>query len=86
MDYFELFETALKVNDEELANRYIKLAIKGLQKKNIKIPREWKIHYCKKCFRKYNSETRVRINNSKITKTCSCGYTRRLILNNTTKE
>ncbi len=65
--------------DYELARRYIELAKKISMKYRIRIPRRYKITYCKKCLYPYKAgKFRVRIKKRRVIITClNCGYERR---------
>lgn len=77
-----LFELADKVNNIDLAQKYIKRAIKISTRNRVSIPDRYKKRLCSNCnsFLIYGENCRVRIqNNNYITIKCKeCGeYTRR---------
>lgn len=78
-----LYASKMNRIDSELARRYVKLATSLFKKKNITIPNEHKIHYCKKCFSYLDATTaKYRTNNKKLIITCThCGQIKRKILN-----
>lgn len=77
-----LFGSAYLVYDKDplLSNRYIMLARKIAMKYRVKIPKQYRLNYCRKClsFLLPGKNTRMRINSGKVTVTCmNCGHTRR---------
>lgn len=77
-----LFESASSVyeKDPSISSRYVILARKIAMKHRVKMPRQYRLSYCRKClsFLSPGKNTRIRINNGKVTVTCmKCGYTRR---------
>ena len=77
-----LFKAASEIykTDPSLSRRYVELSGKIAMKYRIKIPKRYKLNYCRKCMSYlYPGEnTRTRINNGKISVTCrNCGYIRR---------
>ncbi len=74
-----LFREA-KLNPE-YANRYVFLARKIAMKLNVKIPKEYKMLFCHKCYRYFNSKTVAVRTNAKTKaveyKCKSCGHTNR---------
>ena len=77
-----LFSMMEKMKDEdyELTRRYIELARKIGMKYRVKIPKKFKILFCKKCLYPYRAgKFRVRIRKSRVIITClNCGYERRI--------
>ncbi|HID42902.1 MAG TPA: ribonuclease P [Archaeoglobaceae archaeon] len=65
--------------DYEIARRNIIIATRISQRYRVKIPRELKITYCKKCFFPYRSDRfRVRVKKSRVIITClNCGERQR---------
>lgn len=77
-----LFESAEKMQavDPSLSRRYILLSRKIAMKYRIKIPKKYRLAYCRKCFSLYSSgnNARTRINRGKVSVTClNCGNIRR---------
>ena len=68
-----------KTKDYELARRYVELAKRIAMKYRVRIPRDLKMTYCKKCLYPYREgKFRVRIRKSRVIVTClNCGYVRR---------
>ncbi len=66
--------------DYELARRYVELARRIAMKYRVKIPKDLRITFCKKCLYPYRSDrVRVRIKKSRVIVTClNCGYERRI--------
>lgn len=62
-------------NDYKLARRYVSLAKRIAERYRIKIPKEHKLIFCKKCLYPYRSDRfRVRVNKSRVIITClNCG-------------
>ncbi len=77
-----------KSKDYELARRYIELARKIAMKYRVRIPRELKAVYCKKCLYPYrDGKFRVRVRKSRVIITClNCGFVRRIPLTKTRSE
>ncbi len=75
-----LFEIMESTEDYELARRYVELARKIAMKYRIKLPKEYKLKFCKKCLYPYREgRFRVRIAKSRVIITClNCGYVRRI--------
>jgi len=77
-----LLERAQKYKDVdyELARRYVELARKIAMKYRVRIRKEQKMLYCKKCLYPYKStRIRVRIRKGRVIMTClNCGYERRI--------
>ena len=74
-----LFNLAGKEN-EELAHRYVKLALDIARKSNIKFSKELKDSFCKKClaiFRKGNFQTRL-VKGRKVITCLNCGTKKRI--------
>nr|WP_230972174.1 ribonuclease P [Archaeoglobus neptunius] len=69
-----------KNKDYELSRRYIELARKIAMKYRVRIPKELKMAYCKKCLYPYRAEKfRVRVRKSRVIIKClNCGYERRV--------
>ncbi|MEM0215810.1 MAG: ribonuclease P [Archaeoglobaceae archaeon] len=68
--------------DYELSRRYIELSKKIATKYRVRIPKEYKLYFCKKCLYPYKSDKfRVRINKSAVVITClNCMHVRRFQL------
>lgn len=66
--------------DYELARRYVELAKKISMKYRVRIPKKYKITFCKKCLYPYkHGRFRVRIRKSRVIITClNCGFERRI--------
>lgn len=65
--------------DPELSIRYIHLAERIAKRLDISLPADLKRLYCKKCGRRYSSDTRVRIKKGLCLVTCpNCQDLRRL--------
>ena len=79
-----LIERAQKFKnvDYELARRYIELARNISMKYRIRIPKKYKLLFCKKCLYPYRSDRfRVRIHKSSVIITClNCSNVRRFQL------
>jgi ribonuclease P protein subunit RPR2 len=77
-----LFKLMEKVKDEdyELARRYVELARRIAMKYRLKLPKEFKLKFCKKCLYPYTSgRFRVRIAKSRVIITClNCGFVKRV--------
>lgn len=69
-----------KTRDYELARRYIELAKRIAMRYRVRIPRELKVFYCKKCLYPYRAgKFRVRVRKSRVIFTClNCGFERRI--------
>lgn len=67
-------------NDYTLARRYISLAKRIAERYRIKIPKEFKLVFCKKCLYPYRPDKfRVRVKKSRVIITClNCGNERRV--------
>jgi ribonuclease P protein subunit RPR2 len=67
-------------DDHKLARRYIELATKISERCRVRIPKELKLAFCKKCLFPYRSDMcRVRIRKSRVVITClNCGFVRRI--------
>jgi ribonuclease P protein subunit RPR2 len=70
----------IKMDDCELARRYVELAKNIAVRYRVKIPKELKMTFCKKCLHLYRSgRVRVRIRKARIITTClNCGFERRI--------
>ncbi len=70
----------MKDVDYELARRYVELARKISMKYRIKLPKKFKLKFCKKCLYPYkDGRFRVRISKSRVVITClNCGHLRRI--------
>lgn len=70
----------MKVEDYELARRYVELAKKISMRYRVRIPKELKVKFCKKCFYPYKlGKFRVRVRKSRVIITClNCGFERRI--------
>ncbi|MCC6027017.1 MAG: ribonuclease P [Archaeoglobus sp.] len=79
-----LIERAQKFKniDYELARRYIELARNISMKYRVRIPKKYKLLFCKKCLYPYRSDRfRVRIHKSSVIITClNCSNVRRFQL------
>ncbi len=66
--------------DYELARRYVELAKKIAMRYRVRIPRELKATYCKKCLYPYKAgRFRVRVKKGRVVITClNCGFERRI--------
>ena len=77
-----LFEIMEKMKDEdyELARRYVELARRIAMKYRLKLPKRYKLLFCKKCLYPYREgRFRVRVRKSRVIITClNCGYERRI--------
>lgn len=77
-----LLERAQKIKNEdyELARRYVELARRIATRYRVRIPKELKITFCKKCLYPYRSDRiRVRVRKSRVIITClNCGYEKRV--------
>lgn len=76
---FKLMED-MKGENYDLARKYVELARKIAMKYRVKIPKEYKLKFCKKCLYPYKEgKFRVRIAKSRVIITClNCGYTKRV--------
>ena len=73
----ELVNLALKTKDENLAKRYIDIVLKYRDKNRVRIPKEIKNSFCKKCHTPWIPGKTVKIRKMKgyILYTClKCGY------------
>lgn len=70
----------MKLEDYELARRYVELAKKISMKYRVRVPRELKVKFCKKCYYPYKvGKFRVRVRKSRVIITClNCGFERRI--------
>jgi len=72
--------------DPELSRKYVELAVRVKKKANVRLKKNLKLLYCKKCFTPLipgvTSRVRIRQNRfSHITITClNCGYVKRIPL------
>ncbi len=75
-----LFEMAEKERDYELARRYVELARRIAMKYRLKLPKRYKLLFCKRCLYPYREgRFRVRIRKSRVIITClNCGFERRI--------
>ncbi|MBO8179912.1 MAG: ribonuclease P [Archaeoglobus sp.] len=66
--------------DYELARRYVELAKRIAMKYRVRIPKELKITYCKKCLYPYKAgKFRVRVRKGRVIIKClNCGFERRI--------
>ncbi|MFP3909084.1 MAG: ribonuclease P protein component 4 [Halobacteriota archaeon] len=66
--------------DYDLSRRYISLAKRIGERYRVKIPKELKITFCKKCLYPYRSDKfQVRVRKSRVIITClNCGEERRV--------
>lgn len=69
-----------KGRDYELARRYVELAKKIAMRYRVRIPKELKSTYCKKCLYPYTSEKlRVRVKKGRVVVKClNCGFEKRI--------
>ena len=77
---FRLAETEAAKGNFPRANRYASLAAKIGMRYNVRLPREYKRRYCRKChaFLVPGKKCRVRVARGKVTTTCGvCGDVRR---------
>ncbi len=76
---FEMMER-MKYEDYDLARRYVELARRIAMKYRLKLPKRYKLLFCKKCLYPYKEgKFRVRIRKSRVIITClNCGYERRI--------
>lgn len=83
---FERLKRLLKLAEEvskserKLARRYVEIAFRLKMKHKLKIPRRYRLRFCRKCFTFWTSETlRVRIKKDRIEYICLvCGFRRRI--------
>jgi ribonuclease P protein subunit RPR2 len=78
---FRLAEREALRGNSARANRYASLAAKIGMRYNVRLPREFKRRYCRKChvFLVPGKNCRVRIARGKVTTTCGeCGDVRRI--------
>ncbi len=70
----------MKNEDYELARRYVELARRIATRYRVRIPKELKTTFCKKCLYPYRSDrVRVRVRKSRVIITClNCGYEKRI--------
>ncbi|RLI78782.1 ribonuclease P [Archaeoglobales archaeon] len=70
----------MKLEDYELAKRYVELAKKISMKYRVRIPKELRVKFCKKCLYPYKfGKFRVRVRKSRVIITClNCGFERRI--------
>ncbi len=81
-----LFEMAHEVvrRDRDLARRYVELALRISKRARVRVPRELKRRYCKRCLAYLvpGLNARVRLRNNRmphVVITClECGYVRRI--------
>ncbi len=76
----ELAQRRMTEGEEELAKRYVDLALLISKKYNVRIPRNLKYRICKKChsFLIPGKNARVRLKRGKVVITClKCGCTKR---------
>uniref|UniRef100_A0A7C2NG66 Ribonuclease P protein component 4 n=1 Tax=Archaeoglobus fulgidus TaxID=2234 RepID=A0A7C2NG66_ARCFL len=66
--------------DYELARRYVELAKKIAMRYRVRIPKELKMMYCKKCLYPYRAgKFRVRVRKRRVIVKClNCGFERRI--------
>ncbi len=82
----ELIELAIKKYDEnpELARRYVKIALEYRNKNRVRIPKEIKNKFCKKCLTPWIPGKTVRVRivpNRYVVYTCLvCNYKKRIPL------
>jgi len=76
---FEMMEK-MKNEDYELARRYVELARRIAMKYRLKLPKRYRLLFCKKCLYPYKEgRFRVRVRKSRVIITClNCGYERRI--------
>jgi len=70
----------MKNRDYELSRRYVEIARRISMRYRIRLPKEYKIRFCKRCLYPYkDGKFRVRISKSRVIITClNCGYVRRI--------
>lgn len=75
-------------DDYKLAKRYVFLAKRIAERYRLKIPKELKLIFCKKCLYPYRPDKfRVRTNKSRVVITClNCGEERRVPIRPTKPE
>ncbi len=76
----QLADQRMRENEEDLAKRYVNLALLISKKYNVRIPRDMKYRICKKCklFIVPGKNARVRLKKGKVVITClNCGYKKR---------
>ena len=66
--------------DYELARRYVELAKRIAMRYRVRVPKELKITYCKKCLYPYKAGNfRVRVRKGRVIIKClNCGFERRI--------
>ncbi|MFN3384807.1 MAG: ribonuclease P protein component 4 [Archaeoglobaceae archaeon] len=76
-----------KFIDYELARRYVELAKKISMKYRVRVPKKYKMLFCRKCLYPYRSDRfKVRIHKSSVIVTClNCGKLRRYQLKKSSK-
>ncbi len=73
---FNLAEREALKGNLQRANRYVHLARKIGMRYNVRVPKKYRMHYCRKCdsFLLPGVNAEYRLNNGKITVTClNCG-------------
>jgi len=77
-----------KNKDYELARRYVELAKRIAMRYRVRIPKELKTIYCKKCLYPYKEgKFRVRVRKRRVIITClNCGFERRIPIRQTVRE
>jgi len=76
----QLADQRMRENEEDLAKRYVNLALLISKKYNVRIPRHMKYRICKKCnlFIVPGKNARVRLKKGKVVITClNCDYKKR---------
>ncbi len=70
----------MKFEDYDLARRYVELARKIAMRYRIRLSKNQKRVFCKKCFYPYRHDrVRVRVRKSRVMITClNCGFVRRI--------
>ncbi len=79
---YELAREEAIRGDEELAKRYIEHMVKLSRKYNVRIPKEMKRHFCKKCYTFLipGKTARVRLKKGKVVIKClRCGSYKRYV-------
>ncbi len=74
---FDMAEKQALKGRQDRANRYVQLARKIGMRYNVRIPREYRMRYCRKCdsFLLPGENAKYRLNNGKISVTClNCGH------------
>ncbi|AGK61766.1 RNase P subunit RPR2 [Archaeoglobus sulfaticallidus PM70-1] len=75
-----LMERAFKTDDSDLSRRYVELAMKISSKYRVRIPKEYRNTFCRKCYTPFKSENvKIRLLRGVKTIECLvCGYKKRI--------